>query len=234
MSKILSIVIPCYNKFNFTKSCLTDLSKLPNDHEIIIIDNGSSDETKLQLESSKEITYHRNDINLGFARASNIGYGLSTANNVLFLNNDIRVKSGIYGDYTNWTKPLLDYCDKGLVGPTMGQLDNNFNFIREANEKLNGNSYMSGWCVASSKDIWNKLNIPRDMTEKHIPQIFSEDFFCYFEDSDLSMRAKKLGIAMEVVKLSVVHFGKISSGQLNTHKLYVDGKKIFMKKWAIP
>ena len=53
MSKILSIVIPVFNKFNFTKACLSDLSKLSSDHEIIIVDNGSTDETQAQLEGSK-------------------------------------------------------------------------------------------------------------------------------------------------------------------------------------
>ena len=125
MNKILSIVIPVYNKFNFTKSCLKDLSALPSDHEIIVVDNGSTDETRASLEFSDTIKYIRNEKNFGFAKACNIGYSVSTSNNVLFLNNDIRVKS----NFDNWTKSLIDRCDYGLVGPTMGQLDNNLNFI---------------------------------------------------------------------------------------------------------
>ena len=58
--KILSICIPVFNKFNFTKSCLKDLEKLPNDHEIIVVDNGSTDETQSNFSNSKEIIYIRN------------------------------------------------------------------------------------------------------------------------------------------------------------------------------
>lgn len=222
MSKILSICIPVFNKFNFTKSCLKDLEKLPKDHEIIVVDNGSTDETHSFLSNSKEITYIRKDSNEGFANACNIGYNISIAPNVLFLNNDIRVTD----NYSNWTKPLIGLCNNGLVGPTMGLLDKDFNFVKEANNVLLGNSYMSGWCLASSKEIWNKLLI------KDTNKLFSEEFFCYFEDTDLSFRAFENNIPFIIQEIPVVHFGKVSSSQLNTRQLYLNSRSIFLKKWA--
>lgn len=221
MNKILSIIVPVYNKFNFTKSCINDLLHLPEDHEIIIVDNASTDETQSNLENNKEILYFRNKENLGFAKACNIGYGLSSAPNVLFLNNDIRVKS----DKNTWTKELLKWCEHGLVGPTMGQLDNNLSFVKEANRVLPGKSYLSGWCIASSKNIWKKLDVSGNN------EIFSEEFFCYFEDTDLSFRAKKLEIPLHVIDVPVVHFGKISSKQLNSAMLYQNARSIFVSKW---
>lgn len=229
MNKILSIVIPVFNKWNFTKSCINDLSKLSNDHEIIIVDNGSTDETESMLKDTKEVEYHRVSNNLGFAKACNIGYGKSISPNVLFLNNDIRVKY----DHSNWTKSLIDNCDKGLVGPTMGQLDSNLNFVKESNSVLTGKSYMSGWCLASSKNIWKKLEMPRGGYLLSTPQIFSEEFgIAYFEDTDLSFRARKQNINMIVVDVPVVHFGKQTSQQLNTYQLYKNARQIFIKKWA--
>jgi len=235
MDKVLSIVIPVYNKFPFTKSCLNDLFHLPNDHEIIIVDNGSIDNTRSELDNNKEIIYHRNEENLGFAKACNIGYNISSAPNVLFLNNDIRVKS----NKDNWTNTLIDKCKDALVGPTMGQLDDKLNFVKEANCVLSGKSYMSGWCLASSKNIWNKLQVeyPREVGQtvtyiENSVEIFSEEFgLAYFEDTDLSFRARKLGINMEVVDVPVVHFGKQTSKQLDTHKLYNQARQIFVKKW---
>ena len=234
MKKILSIVIPVFNKYNFTKSCLADLSQLPDDHEIIVIDNGSTDETQIELEKNTRIKYYRQSNNLGFARACNIGYNKADASNILFLNNDIRVKS----NNTNWTEELLKWCPQALVGPTMGQLDSNLNFVQEANKVLTGKSYMSGWCLASSREIWSKLWIPRGETRAEtannaIAQIFSEEFgLAYFEDTDLSFRARKLGIPMQVVDIPVVHFGKQTSSQLNTRQLYSQARQIFVKKWA--
>lgn len=217
----LSIVIPIFNRYKFTKSCLEDLSHLPQDHEIIVVDNGSTDESHEELSKNKRIVYIRNDKNLGFAGACNIGYAAASSNNVLFLNNDIKVQSNL----SDWTKPLIDDCNKGLVGPTMGLLDKELNFVKESNSFLEGKSYMSGWCLASSKHNFNKLLLNNR-------EVFSEEFGkAYFEDTDLSFRARKLGIKFIVVEIPVVHFGKKSSSQLNTHKLYSDARKIFIKKW---
>lgn len=228
MNKILSIVIPVYNKYAFTKSCLNDLSNLSNDYEIIVVDNLSTDETQKQLENSKEIIYFRNHQNSMFSGGCNIGYALSSGENICFLNNDIRIK-----DKENWSKPLLEKCKDYLVGPTMGLLDKNFNFVKEANEYLTGNSYISGWCIASSRDNWNKLEMPRTNELNYkitIPQIWDENFF-YFSDPDLCLRAQRLGIKMTVATIPVVHFGKISSKELNVQKLYKDGRDQFLKKW---
>jgi len=237
--KKLSIVIPVFNKWNFTKSCLNDLLQLPMDHEIIIIDNASTDETHDELNKihdelfsgisdriSKNLTFSltliHNEENVGFAKACNQGCRAAMGDNILFLNNDIRVKS----NYNDWTQPLINMCPYALVGPTMGQLDNNLNFVQEANRPLIGKSYMSGWCLASSRDNFRKL----DLTGTG--QIFSEEFgLAYFEDTDLSFRARKLGIKMEVVDIPVVHFGKQTSKQLNTHQLYTNARQIFVKKW---
>jgi O-antigen biosynthesis protein len=225
MDKVLSVVIPVFNKYNFTRACLEDLAHLPDDHEIIVVDNGSTDETEKELEKNSRIIYLRNQENLGFAKGCNAGYSKASAPSVLFLNNDIRVKS----NQSNWTAPLIQYCDAALVGPTMGQLDNNLNFVKEANVELTGNSYVSGWCIASSKEIWEKLKISTSVGT----QIFSEEFgLAYFEDTDLSFRARKLGIPFQVVDIPVVHFGKQSSSQLNTHKLYTQARQIFVRKWS--
>jgi GT2 family glycosyltransferase len=214
----LSIVILAFNKFNFTKSCLNDLSHL-SDHEIIVVDNASTDDTK-SLKDSKEITYIRNEVNGGFAYGTNIGYHAATSDKVLFLNNDIRVDS----EHSNWTQKLIDRCDEGLVGPTMGLFDNKLNFLKEANKQLDGKSYMSGWCLASSKNNFDKLLVNN--------QVFSEEYFCYHEDADLSFRAREKQIPLIVVDVPVTHFGKISSKQINTAKLFKESQVIFKEKWG--
>jgi GT2 family glycosyltransferase len=229
MNKI-SIVIPIFNKWNFTKSCLDDLGKLPLDtHEIIVIDNGSSDETRRAIHDDKYdfVRYTRNDENLGFAKACNIGYSLSSGNVVMFLNNDIRVKS----NHNNWTNIILDTLSENknsLVGPTGGMVDpkNNFQFMYETGDEKKKVNYMSGWCLSAYKDQFKKLIINR------YEGPFSEEFgIAYFEDTDLSFRANRLGMEFKFVDIPVIHFGKITSSQINTHKLYSEARKIFIEKW---
>lgn len=227
--KKLSIIIPVFNKWNFTKACLEDLSQLSDDHEIIIVDNASSDETNEQIMALSntphlyyKLSYFRNDENLGFAKACNKGYQIARSDNVLFLNNDIRVKS----NHENWTQALIDRCSEGLVGPTMGQLNKDLSFMREENKLLEGNAYMSGWCLASSKEIFNKLII------NDYKGPFSEEFgIAYFEDTDLGFRSHLAGIKNIIVEIPVVHFGKQTSKQLNTYQLYTKARNIFVQKW---
>jgi GT2 family glycosyltransferase len=54
----------------------------------------------------------------------------------------------------------------------------------------------------------------------------------YFNDTDLSFRARKLGIPFKVVPVSASHFGKVSTNPININKLYNDGRKVFLKDWG--
>jgi GT2 family glycosyltransferase len=236
MSKVLSIVIPVFNKWNFTKSCLKDLVQLPDDHEIIIIDNASTDETNAEITkfcdelfksntSGCGINYIRNEENTFHSKACNQGFRASSGENVLFLNNDIRIKS----NHNGWTKAIIDACNStnGLVGPTMGQLDKELNFVREANQQLTGNSYLGGWCIAGKRAVWEQLRIGQTL------QIWNEDFPFYFNDTDLSFRARQKKVPLTVISLlEAAHFGKISAAQINIPKLYQEGRKVFLKNWG--
>jgi O-antigen biosynthesis protein len=246
MDKVLSIVIPVFNKWNFTKSCLKDLVQLPDDHEIIIIDNASTDETNVEINKFLDeynktrieeclktgnqfcgITYYRHEENKFHSKACNKGFRIAIGENVLFLNNDIRVRD----NHASWTKNLIDACNStnGLVGPTMGLLNNDLDFVKEANQQLTGNSYLGGWCIAASRDTWYQLAIG-DPKQR---QIWNEEFPFYFNDTDLSFRARKLGVPLTCISLpDITHFGKISAAQINIPKLYNEGRQVFLKKWS--
>lgn len=233
--KTFSIVIPVFNKINFTKSCLNDLVKLSDDHEIIIINNASTDGTGDELnrlteewakDPEKPYLHHfNNSENIFHSKACNQGYNQSIGKYILFLNNDIRVKS----NHKNWTQTLTDVCDStnGLVGPTMGLLNKDFNFVKEENKQLEGNSYLGGWCIGAKREVWEKLRI--DSTD----QIWNEEFPFYFNDADLSFRAREKSVPLTVITLpEVVHFGKISATQVNIPKLYKGGREVFLQKWS--
>lgn len=228
----ISIVIPVFNKWNFTKSCLKDLAQLPDNHEIIIIDNASTDETKAELAkfcnemlSNRGHVSVQNTENTFHSKACNDGFIMSSGDYVLFLNNDVKVRS----NHAGWTQAIIDACDStnGLVGPTMGQLDQDLNFVREANEQLTGNSYLGGWCIAAKKDVWMQLVVGGHM------QVWNEEFPFYFNDTDLSFRARKAKVPLTVISLpDIVHFGKISAAQINIPQLYKEGRQVFLSKWG--
>ena len=219
----LSIVIPVWNNWHLTKSCIQDLSKL-KDVEIIIVDNGSSDDTKT-LDSLANLKVIRNLKNEGFAKACNKGYANAQSDVVMFLNNDIRVKK----DFENWVDVILESInDNVLVGPNVGVLDQEFNFIAEGSViPKRGYIYMSGWNLTATKTVWSKLLLAGEDGP-----FTSEMGLAYFEDTDLGLRAQELGIEFKIVSVPVIHLGKMTSKKLDLGSLYLGAKKIFIAKWS--
>lgn len=224
--KMLAIVIPCFNNWLYTQKALKYLEKLPDNHIVIVVDNGSEDQTKnLNSVPGREVIH--NEVNLGFAKACNIGYARAVElgyENVMFLNNDIKVVER----HHNWTTPLIGRARGGeIVGPTVGVLDDNLNFVCEAIKwPTKGHGYLSGWNITASVKVWSHL-----ILDGEIGPFSSEFGLAYFEDTDLGFRAKKMGIRCSVVPVPVKHYGKVTSKKVGLSELYQHAKPIFLKKW---
>lgn len=112
-----SIVIPVWNRADLTRTCLAALEATtrPTDFELIVVDNGSTDETSSLLAeqaAAGKLTVIANARNLGFAAACNQGAAAAAADAVVFLNNDTEPSDG-------WLDALLDAAeapDVGIVG----------------------------------------------------------------------------------------------------------------------
>ena len=225
--QITSIIVLGFNKWNYSKSCLEHLFRQPTETtEIIFFDNGSTDETQAEASKidHKGFKYIRRDTNGGFAVGCNEAYSHSTGDNILFLNNDIRIKDD------KWLSILTDAVeDNTLVGVNAGFVDpkKNFAFQYETKDTSKPINYISAWCLMMNRYTCERLNSPRNGK----PQIFSEEFgLAFFEDTDLSFRSHRLGMKFKLVDIPVVHFGHITANTLNTNKLYSEARQIFIKK----
>ncbi len=135
----VSIIIPVYNQLHFTETCLDTLeadTKRPP-YEIIIVDNGSSDGTRLFLEEEarrlndpKDIVLKPifNDTNRGVAPAWNQGLLASTGSVIGILNNDLHLSEGWMANCL-WA---LQHHNLALVSPFAGTGELNYDLKKKA------------------------------------------------------------------------------------------------------
>lgn len=229
----LSICIPVYNNYNFTAACLKDLAYLDRTtHEVIVVDNGSSDDTQKGMqgwvEKHNNVKYYRLEENTGFAYASNLAFSKAAHPLIMFLNNDIRV----FAKLPNWTEPYimaLQESPKSLIGPTGGFVnptkDFHFSYETDGDKKFN---YLSGWMLLGTKDIFKSL-----IVGNNLGPFDAERYKSYYEDTDLSFRAIEAGYNLNILTNNAVsHFGKMTSKKLNMKEMYSTSRIIFSNIWS--
>ena len=93
MNAVISTVIVNYNAGKLLRDCVDSLLGCPLEIEIIIVDNASSDASLDNLPATPQVRIIRNQANLGFAAACNIGTQHACAPYLLFLNPDCHFSS---------------------------------------------------------------------------------------------------------------------------------------------
>jgi len=227
--KDLSIIIPVFNNWKFTKSVIDYFYKNNQSNiELIIVDNGSTDETRYNIlkYNMNNLVYLQNEKNMGFGFASNLGLGISKGKNILFMNNDVlfAVKDN---KWINELIKTIESNDKCLIGPTGGMIDKKtFNFLYETNDPNKEINYISGWFLCGTRKTFDKL-----LCSGCGGPFDSLSFFVYFEDSDLGFRAAQKGIQLKLYGVNIHHIGKQTSKILNVSKLYAEARSKFIEKW---
>jgi len=111
------IVIPSWNMSHVAIPCLESIKKHSKDYRVIFVDNGSEKEELSKIVKVLNTMPHlliRNEENLGFIKATNLGLKASDAPYVVLMNNDTEAVSG-------WLEKLVEPLEKeskcGLSGP---------------------------------------------------------------------------------------------------------------------
>ncbi len=121
-AELASIVIVCCNALDYTRACVANVlrhSRPP--YELIVVDNGSHDETPAFLEQLRQqpgpsrLVVLRNDSNRGYAVGINQGLAHCRGRFLVLLNNDCVVTPGWLEGLIGWS--LQRWPRVGLVGP---------------------------------------------------------------------------------------------------------------------
>lgn len=258
----VSVIIVNYNVKHFLEQCLQSVKQATGgmQAEIIVVDNASHDNSVAYLqERFAEVKFVVNSENLGFARACNQGWRLSSGRFVLFLNPDTILPE----DCLQQCLQFMDsHNDAGALGVRM--IDGSGRFLKESKR-----SFPSPW-ISFFKLTGLARLFPRSplfaryhlghLAEMETHQVdvlagafmlvrkevlektngFDETFFMYGEDVDLSYRIRKVALAdgtgfytnYYYPATSIIHFKGESTrkGSMNYVRMFYTAMSLFVRK----
>lgn len=201
--------------------------------EVIVVDNASTqDDPGPVLAQFPEARLIRANMNLGFARANNLGYEYSQGAHLLFLNPDTEILGNAIETMLHHLRILPD---AGIVGCKLFNADGSVQtscvqrFPTVLNQALNIECLRKRWPECRVWDIAALCSnqneaVPVQMISGACLMIrrevfknvgkFCEDYFMYGEDADLCYRVGKAGLKVYYVpEATVIHFGGGSSNE---------------------
>ena len=198
----LSIIIVTWNTAKITQKCVQTINKYLDNPEIVVVDNGSKDNTVELLSKEKNVKIIKNNANLGFSKGNNIGLKHASNEYIVFMNSDIE----LIDDSIN---NLLDYFigknNIGIIGPKFLNPDHSpqasvfpkqsiINAFKEfyLNKKHTYTKYIPN--TESPIKVW-AISGGFILTRKSFFESigsWNEKYFFYFEDMDLCRKVNKI------------------------------------------
>jgi GT2 family glycosyltransferase/tetratricopeptide (TPR) repeat protein len=217
--ELASLIILCCDQLEYTRQCLESVlrhTRAP--YELVLVDNGSTDGTAAYLEALRSqpgparVEVIRHEGNVGFPAGCNQGLARARGDYLVLLNNDTVVTPGWLEGLVGWA--LHDWPTVGLVGavtnasrppqqvvadyPDLGGLDafaarRRREFVGQAQET----ERLTGFCLLLRRAVFERIGG------------FDERFgLGFFDDDDLSVRARQAGFRLLVAQdVFVHHFG---------------------------
>ena len=195
----VSVVTPNYNGEKFLK---TFFESLNNDSEligeVIIIDNGSSDNSKDYINNATfnfPVKLIENSQNMGFAPAVNQGISNAKHEYIFSLNNDTEVKKGSIRhmvelissgeDIFSVQAKMLQYNNKDLIDD-VGDEYNLLAWTKKTGENHSSDEY------TEVKEIFSSCAGAALYRKSLLKELgmFDDNFFAYMEDVDLALRSR--------------------------------------------
>jgi len=229
----VSVIITNYNGEEFITSCLKSLEEqLYKDFEIIVVDNGSSDNSLNKIReflgtstNASPVRLIPVEVNLGFAGGNLEGLRHTNNEYIALLNNDTEPDKKWLGNLVAAMEanPAVGICASKMIVYGAQKIDSagdgfstNLRAFKRGEEQsvnaYNTEEYIFGACAGAA------LYRRRMLDEIGF---FDEDFFLIHEDTDLNFRAQLSGWKVLYIPSAIVHHKVRSTiGHMSEEAIY--------------
>ena len=243
---LVSIIILAHNQIDHTRKCVASLAVFTKEpHEIIVVDNGSSDGTREFLERWQAgLPNHlvvRNQKNLGFAAGNNQGLAIARGGFLVLLNNDTIVtegwlagllevftqhpRTGVLGPMSNFVSgpqlvPDAPYANLSEMPPFAAR------FAREHRGQSVEVERAVGFCLAIRRRVIDAVG--------GLDECFGSG---NFEDDDFCMRARLAGFGVRIAQgVFIHHTGSqtFKGARIDYQAAMQHNWTLFKSKWRMP
>lgn len=235
---LTSIIIVTCNALEYTRACLESIERCtPQPHEVIVVDNGSSDGTRDDLRRRLSVRLIENRDNRGFPAAANQGLRASRGEQLLLLNNDVIVTPGWL---ERLTRALQSGPDVGLAGPRSNEVSGPQRVATAYTTRAEMEAFVEDWQTRhhgqrldAERLVGFCLLVRREVVERI--GLLDERFgIGNFEDDDYCHRARLAGFRAVIARDCFVHhFGSATfkSSGADYAAIIKRNQDLFLEKW---
>src|SRR6185295_1988499 len=239
-----TLLVLAWNRWDLTERCLATLLATNLDNaEVLVIDNGSTDETPERLAEISGIRVLRLEKNLGFVRGNNAGIAAADPeSDIVLLNNDL-----IFGQ-RDWLARLRAAASSspkiGVVGARLrlpdGRLLHAGTYIlcdTMWGQQIGSLEQDLGQYTAEVREVEGIVFACAFIKRELIAQIggLALDFESYFEDTDYCLRARAAGWTTVVCGgVTLIHdeHGSTQNDPDSLGRLFQTSRATFREKWG--
>jgi N-acetylglucosaminyl-diphospho-decaprenol L-rhamnosyltransferase len=199
----LSVTIVTHNSAGVLRACWRSVRCTMPGAEIIVVDNASTDDTKLVCEELDGVKLIANAVNEGYGRACNRGAASANGSHVLFVNPDVEIREV---DLTGLQAETA-VAPFGLVAPMLKHGTHAVSrwpvdLVRHVASPLRPRELPTLRKRATKRDGWWPAGALLLVDRHEFVGLggFDRRFFLYYEDLDLARRYRAAGLPVRITR----------------------------------
>lgn len=154
-----SIIIPNYNKGRYIEECLNSIIRQSyKNYEIIVVDDGSNDESIEKIKKFDVQLYHTNRLQAGGAR--NLGMKMANGEYIIFLDSDDYLTSNTVLEELNDTINNEDLIFLNYTLNKCGKFEDRYDLEGDISQKIEKTTFLGAPTKCYKKILIEDLSFP--------------------------------------------------------------------------